>query len=118
MKKVVLISPHHISSKRKAGFHWLADAFSKKGYNTVFLTAPIRYSALVTNDNRTQYFSIRDIKELKQIPHTNISSYVFMTLLNPFSSNNKIIQYISIPLAKYYGNLLPKNLKKEMRFFT
>lgn len=114
MKTVVLISPHHISSKRKAGFHWLADAFSKKDYQTVFLTAPIRYTALLTNDHRTQYFSIREIKEMKKIPHTNISSYIFMTLLNPLSSNNKIFQYISIPLAKWYGKLLPRNLKEAI----
>lgn len=111
MRNVVLISGHHIKSKRKAGFHWLAYAFSKKGWDTVFLTAPIRYTAWFLKDHRTQCFSLKNINQLEKIPNSNITSYVFMTLLNPVSSNNKFFTCLSSPLIKLYGKLLPKNLK-------
>ncbi|MFA4849336.1 MAG: hypothetical protein WC626_06370 [Methanoregula sp.] len=111
MKKVVLISGHHIQSKRKAGFHWLAYAFSNKNWDIVFITAPIRYSAWFLGDHRTQCFSLQNVNQPEKIPNSNITSYVFMTLLNPISSNNKFFKYLSSPLIKLYGRILPKNLK-------
>ncbi len=110
--KVILISPHHISSKRKAGFHWIADAFAKRGWETIFLTAPIRYTAWLLGDHRTGYFSFRDTHRLKETPDPKIKSYVFMTLFNPISSNKRIFTYLSIPLVRLYGKLLPNNLKR------
>ena len=109
--KVILISPHHINSKRKAGFHWIANAFAKKGWETIFVTAPIRYTAWFLGDHRTRYFSLKDIKKVKETPNSNIKSYIFMTLLNPISSNKKLLVYFSIILSKIYGKLLPNNLK-------
>lgn len=109
---VILISPHHINSKRKAGFHWIANAFAKKSWKTIFVTAPIRYTAWFLGDHRTLYFSSREIKKLKETPNPNIQSYVFMTLLNPISSNKKLFAYLSIPLRKLYGKLLPNNLNQ------
>ncbi len=107
---VILISPHHVNSERKAGFHWIANAFAKKKWKTIFVTAPIRYTAWFLGDHRTLYFSFRDIKKLKETPSPNIQSYVFMTLLNPISSNRKLFVNLSIPLRKIYGRLLPNNL--------
>ena len=110
--RVILISPHHINSRRRAGFHWIANAFAKINWEIVFVTAPIRYTAWFLGDHRTQYFSFRDVKKLKKTPNPNIQSYVFMTLFNPISSNKKLLAYLSIPLRRFYGKLLPSNLNQ------
>jgi 2-beta-glucuronyltransferase len=41
MNRVILVSWLIFNSKRKAGFHWLADAFWKMGWDVVFVTAPL-----------------------------------------------------------------------------
>jgi len=32
MKRVVLVSGHYFESRRRAGFHWLAEAYWRAGW--------------------------------------------------------------------------------------
>ena len=41
MKHVVLVTSHYLNSHRKAGFHWLADAFWRAGWQVLFFTESI-----------------------------------------------------------------------------
>ncbi len=58
MKRVVLITGHYWNSKRKAGFHWLADAFLRQGWEVVFFTAPpapLSLLSVIRRDYRLDY---------------------------------------------------------------
>lgn len=39
--KIVLLSQHVLDSARRAGFHWLADAFWRAGWDVTFVTTGI-----------------------------------------------------------------------------
>jgi len=98
----------NINSKRKAGFHWIALSLSKK-YEVTFITAPIRYSTLISKDHRTSYFKFSEIN--KPIKVGTITSYVYMTLANPISSKHKFIAPFFNLFVIFYGSITPKNLK-------
>ena len=52
MKKIVLITGHYYSSKRKAGFHFLAEAFAKDGYDVTFITTGLSLLSILKKDYR------------------------------------------------------------------
>jgi len=93
MSKVVLFSGHYYNSKRRAGFHFLADAFKAKGFDVVFVTVPVSLLTFLKNDYKIyeKYF----FKNLfRPIIFNGIKSIVNKSLLHPIDRNSKLIEEI------------------------
>jgi 2-beta-glucuronyltransferase len=103
-KKITLISGHYLNSKRKAGFHWLADAYHKMGYEVLFITAPISWASKLKNDYRFEYPVIKEANRLLE-KKPGLFSYVLFTFLHPFSLRNIWINRLTGPLVNLYKNI-------------
>ncbi len=103
-KKITLITGHYLNSKRKAGFHWLADAYHKMGYEVLFITAPISWASKLKNDYRFEYPVIKEANRLLE-KKPGLFSYVLFTFLHPFSLRNVWINRLFSPLVNLYKNI-------------
>lgn len=125
-RKIVLISYHSWFSNRKAGFHWLANSYASKGFNVLFVTAPISLFSIMYWDHRL--FTKLSINRTTKISD-NITIYTYFTLIHP--ENYKKIKILTNKIFlndlfyifdkffsrffKNYGTSLPKSLEIEMK---
>src|SRR2546430_1855357 len=75
MKRVMLITSHYLESQRKAGFHFLADAFWRAGWDVTFTTVSLSWLSWLRKDQRFQYPVRQEAKRLRQIKE-RLASYV------------------------------------------
>jgi 2-beta-glucuronyltransferase len=108
MKKIVLLSGHYYGSKRKAGFHFLAEAFDSLGYEVVFVTAVFSIISILRMDYKIfeKYF-IRNI--LKSLNFNKIKSLVNITPIHPL---NRRSRFLDLLIKK--GYFLKSRIKKEI----
>lgn len=111
MKHVILISEHYYSSKRKAGFHFIADEFWKKGWSVIFVTNYVSWLSFLRGERRFPKEILKRIlaegNQLVQI-RERFYSYVWLTPWHPFNPAKLGIGPIDPLLRilfKYYGNL-------------
>jgi len=103
-KKITLISWHYLLSKRKAGFHWLADAYHKMGYEVLFITAPISWASKLRKDFRFEYPILEEANKFIE-KEPRLFSYVLFTFIHPFSLRNIWINRLTSPLVNLYKNI-------------
>lgn len=87
-KRVIFISEHYIKSKRKAGFHFLAREFWKRGWEVFFVTSYVSVVSLLRPTQRFPKSLWRDIlKEARRIikVEKDFYSYVWLTPWHPFN---------------------------------
>jgi len=104
MQRVILITGHYWHSKRKAGFHWLADAFWRQGWEVVFLTGAISYLSVIRRDYRLAYPVLQEANQLQQV-QPNFWSYVWFTPWHPANLRLDLLNYLSRPLFRGYSQL-------------
>ncbi|MBD2292149.1 glycosyltransferase [Anabaena sphaerica FACHB-251] len=104
MKRVVLITGHYWSSKRKAGFHWLADAFLRQGWEVVFFTAPLSWLSVIRQDYRLDYPVLQEANKLQQV-ETTLWSYIWFTLWHPANLRLNVLNSLSHGLFRLYSHL-------------
>ena len=51
-RRVILVSGHYLGSKRRAGFHHLAQAYGSLGWDVTFVTAAISLLSRLRGDYR------------------------------------------------------------------
>ena len=105
MKKVMLITYHHCDSKRKAGFHWLADAFYKMGWEVTFFTAAISYLSYLNRNFRIKYLDKRKKNEFVQIKE-NFLTYIWFTNWHPVNFRFSVLNKFASGFFKNYSRLL------------
>lgn len=66
-KKVALLSTHDYESPRRAGFHWLADAYCRAGYQVDFVTVGLSPMSWLTGDHRLQRARTRGFNQIFDI---------------------------------------------------
>lgn len=100
--KVSLITCHTPLSKRKAGFHWIANSFHRKGWEVNFITT---YSLvdIVKKDYRF------DLLKNQKFNHTikfkeNFYGHIAFRWWRPFNTKNKYFNKITEPIFKRYGS--------------
>lgn len=113
-KKVTLISGHYFNSKRKAGFHWLADAYHKMGYEVLFITAPISWASKLRKDFRFKYPILEEANKLIE-KEPRLFSYILFTFLHPFSLRNHWLNKFTNPFVHLYKKI---NLEPVKTFIT
>lgn len=105
MKKVLLLSAHYLESKRRAGFHWLAEAFWRAGWQVTFFTTSISWlSYLVGRNHRLAYPILQEAQRIKQV-RDNFYSYVWFTPWHPARFPVVLLNNMSHTLFAHYGKL-------------
>ncbi|CAN1209719.1 UDP-glucuronate:glycolipid 2-beta-glucuronosyltransferase [Tumidithrix helvetica PCC 7403] len=104
MKRVVLITGHYWNSKRKAGFHWLADALWRQGWEVVFLTAALSWLSVIRRDYRLEYPVLQEANKLQQVK-LGMWSYVWFTLWHPANLRWNLLNFLSRKWFHSYSQL-------------
>jgi 2-beta-glucuronyltransferase len=103
MKKVILVTGHYFQSKRKAGFHWLAEAFWHLGWEVFFMTAPISFLSLIRQDYRFEYPIFQEARKLIEI-RPYLWSYVWFTCWHPANLRHNCLNQASTYFWKKYSD--------------
>jgi 2-beta-glucuronyltransferase len=101
MKTVVLVTGHYYKSKRKAGFHWLANAYKNRGWKVIFVTAPISYISWIRKDYRFEYPIFKEANEIIEV-EPNIYSYILFTPYHPARTRINILDRMLEPIYNLY----------------
>jgi 2-beta-glucuronyltransferase len=112
--RVILISRHYLGSKRRAGFHHLAEAFWRLGWDVTFVTAAISSLSRLRGDYRFEYAVREEANRLVPV-RERLTSYVLMTRTHPGNLAFGLANRLSSPLFGRYaqaplgplGELLP-----------
>ncbi len=105
MRTVVLVTGHYWGSWRRAGFHWLADAFHRLGWRVVFFTSTLSWISYMRRDHRTRYPEVwRSRNHLVEVK-AGLYSYVWFTPFHPANLRSDLLNRWSAPLFRTYGRL-------------
>ena len=105
MKKVVLVTGHYWRSKRKAGFHWLADAYHRMGWDVLFFTTSISWVSWLRRDHRSRYKEVlRQRRRIVEVG-SNFRSYVWFTPFHPADLRLNWLNRLTSGMFQLYGNL-------------
>lgn len=117
-RRVILISGHYFGSKRRAGFHHLAEAFWRLGWDVTFVTAAISTLSRLRGDYRFAYPVRKEANRLVPI-RERVTSYVLLTRTHPgnlrFGLANRLsapwfARYARVPLGPLEGRLREADL--------
>lgn len=101
MKRVTLVTGHYWKSKRKAGFHWLADAYRGLGWEVLFFTAPISFLSKTAGNYRFDYpIKEEKAKFLKKDP--SLYSFIHYTPWHVVNLRSNLLNTITHPFTKLY----------------
>jgi 2-beta-glucuronyltransferase len=114
MKRAILVTGHYWNSKRKAGFHWLADALERNGWEVVFFTAAISWLSVIRRDYRLAYPVLREANQLLQVREA-MWSYVWFTPWHPANLRLEFLNRLSRPLFRLYSQLPLGEVESKIR---
>lgn len=115
-KTVVLISFHHYLSKRKAGFHWIANSFTNLGWNVNFITAPLSPFSRIIRDHRWEYVSRNNLNQPEEIDE-NVLTYTHSPLYSPLSiTGHWWIDMFSPLFIPLYRSRIPVGLQNLLKY--
>ena len=90
MKTVVLFSFHFYQSRRRAGFHWLCDAFREMGWQARFITVDFSLLSELRKDPRLQAGKAEGINRLSRIA-PNLEVGVLKTAFHPVGNRRSLL---------------------------
>jgi 2-beta-glucuronyltransferase len=103
-KRIVLLTGHYYESKRRAGFHFLADAFNRAGHDVLFVTTSLSWLSRLGGDPRFAYPILRERGRVKRV-RDGLQSYVWFTQWHPAHLRSRILNRVVTPLYRRYGDL-------------
>ena len=103
-RRVALISVHYVRSERRAGFHWLAEAFRDLGWDVTFVTTAFSHLSRLKLDHRFKYGIDRRAGRLEDV-EPGLRSYVWFTPYHPLNRLPRILQPAMTPLFRRYADL-------------
>ncbi len=101
-RRVVLVSVHYLESQRKAGFHWLTEAYWRQGWDVTFVTASLSWLSKLRRDHRFTYPVRQEANHLRQV-RERMASYVLFTPWHPANFRSSALNSLSGPLFRRYG---------------
>ena len=104
MQRVLLITGHYLESRRRAGFHWLADAYHRLGWDVTFVTAALSWLSRLRQDYRFQYPVHTEANQIKRV-NDRLHSFVWFTWWHPANLRNRFLNSIAAPWFRRYGQL-------------
>ena len=103
-RRVILVSPAYLGSKRRTGFHHLGFAFQSLGWDVVFVTAPISFLSRLRHDYRFEYPVVEEANRLVQV-RERLTSYVLMTWWQPGNLRSPLANRWSSRLFRRYAQI-------------
>lgn len=103
-KRVVLVTGHYWRSKRKAGFHWLADSLWRQGWEVTFMTTAISWLSVIRQDYRFTYPIRSEANRLIAV-RDRLWSYVWFTPWHPANLRSALLNRLFAPLFQAYASL-------------
>jgi 2-beta-glucuronyltransferase len=103
-RRVILVSPAYLGSKRRIGFHHLARAYRSLGWDVVFVTAPISFLSRLRGDYRFEYPVREEANRLVRVDE-GLMSYVLMTRWQPGNLRTPLANRLSSQLFRRYARV-------------
>jgi len=113
-RRVVLISGHYLGSKRRAGFHHLAEAFWSLGWDVTFVTAAISALSRLRGDYRFAYPVREEANRLVPV-RERLASYVLMTRTHPGNLRLGVANRLSTAWFARYADAPLGALEEQLR---
>jgi 2-beta-glucuronyltransferase len=113
-RRVVLISGHYLGSRRRAGFHHLAQAYWSLGWDVTFVTAAISRLSQLRGDHRFAYPVREEANRLLPV-RDRLTSYVLMTQTHPGNLRFGLANRLSAPWFARYARLKLGPLEDVLR---
>lgn len=101
--KITLLTDHVYNSKRRAGFHFIADKLQEDGHTVYFITTNVSLISYIKRDRRIGLKNTR--------PHGNIINIFWESLTHPASYGK-----LAIPFTEclYKLQRIPKSIRKML----
>jgi 2-beta-glucuronyltransferase len=103
MKRVVFVTSHYLRSDHKAGFHWLAESFWRRGWHATFFTESISWLSIVRRDERCKYPIVREAGRLLNV-RERLDSFIWLTPYHPINLRNAFVNRLAAPLLALYAH--------------
>lgn len=113
-RRVVLISGHYLGSRRRAGFHHLAQAYWSLGWDVTFVTAAISRLSRLRGDYRFAYPVREEANRLVPV-RDRLTSYVLMTQTHPGNLRFGLGNRLSAPWFARYARVKLGPLEDVLR---
>lgn len=113
MPKVVFITGHYAEAKRKAGFHWLADAYWRHGWDVLFFTQSLSWLSWLRNDVRFGYPVAAEANRLRVV-RERLKSFVWLTPFHPINLRVGLLNWASAPFFSLYRKLPFRGVESEL----
>lgn len=104
-KTVILLTTHVWRSKRRAGFHWVADSLWRQGWEVYFLSDPLSLIERLRNDYRVQCTPREALHKLVR-EDDRLFSYVPTMLYRPITLRSPLLDRLTYPLFVGQGERL------------
>ncbi|MCE5280378.1 MAG: glucuronosyltransferase [Planctomycetaceae bacterium] len=101
-KKVLLVTGHYLLSKRRAGFHALAEAFWQKGWQVLFFTGALSRLSRLRRDYRLQYPVLAEANRIRPVKD-RMDSFVWYTPWHPASVRMRWLERLTYRWFARYG---------------
>ncbi|MEO1776759.1 MAG: glucuronosyltransferase [Pseudomonadota bacterium] len=98
-KTVVLFSGHHLASGRKAGFHWIADAFHRSGWEVLFVASGLSPVSKLRRDYRLALFDPAERNRVVTL-EPRLHSLAWWTGYHPANLKIDLLNALSMPLMR------------------
>jgi 2-beta-glucuronyltransferase len=109
-RRVVLFTLHVFESKRRAGFHWIADALIEMGWDVVFVTVAISWFSVFRGDYRVKISNHIPKNQLVSVK-PQLRQFLWWTPWHPANLRFDFLNKMSTPVFKTYGKTLPRQLQ-------
>jgi 2-beta-glucuronyltransferase len=113
-RRVILISGHYLGSKRRAGFHHLAAAYRRAGWDVTFVTAAISLLSRLRGDYRFDYPVRAEANRLVAVDE-RLTSFVLMTRTHPGNLRFGLANRLSAAWFARYARLNLGPLENPLR---
>lgn len=113
-RSAILISGHYLGSKRRAGFHHLANAYWSMGWDVTFVTAAISLLSRLKGDYRFAYPVREEANRLVPV-RERLTSYVLMSRIHPGSLRVDWANRLATPWFSRYATVPLGALEARLR---
>jgi 2-beta-glucuronyltransferase len=103
-RRVVLLSGHYLGSKRRAGFHHLAEAYWSLGWDVTFVTTAISLLSRLRRDYRFAYPVREEANRLVAVREL-LTSFVLLTRTHPGNLGSGFANRLSAPWFRRYAHV-------------
>src|SRR5262245_11930461 len=105
MRRVVLVTSGYWKTKYRLGFHWLAEALWRAGWDVTFMTVSISWLTRLLSRKRDRRGVPPILEETNQVVEVKqrLRSYVHYTPWHPVDLRSSLLNRLSAPLIRLYG---------------